>query len=88
MGDGERLAQTGVPRRVPCEYHQVTAFGVCHAGLCPGQSQGDFGTEDRRQARGAGCLGKADHSVHAVVVCDCQRDEAETRGLFDELVGV
>ena len=88
MGDGERLAQTGVPGRVPGQHHQVSTLGVGHAGLRPGQAQGDLGAEDRRQAGWTGCLGEADHSVHAVVVGDRQGGEAEVHRLFDQLLGV
>ena len=49
MGGRERLAQAGVAGRAPGQYHQVSSFGVGHADLRPGQAEGDFGPEDRRQ---------------------------------------
>ena len=88
MGHGERLAQTGVAGRVPRQHHQVGTFGVGHAGLGPGEAQGDLGAEDRRQAGCTGCLGETDHPVHAVVVGNRQGGEAEVDRLFDQFLGV
>ena len=88
MGHGKRLAQAGVAGRVPGQHHQVGALGVGHAGLRPGEAQGDLGPEDRWQAGRTGCLGEADHPVHAVVVGDRQGREAEVHRLFDQLLGV
>ena len=83
MGHRERLAQSAVAGRVPCQHHQVGALGIGHAGLGPGQAQGDLGAENRWEA-GRGCrLGEAHHAVHAVVVGYRQCSEAEARRLFD-----
>ncbi len=66
----------------------MSALRVGHPCLCPREAQGDFGPEDGGQADGGGGFGEPDGPVHAVVVGDGQRLEAQAHCLFHQLVGV
>ncbi len=47
----------------------------------------EFGAEHGRQAMGRGRLGEAHHPVHAVVIGDRERLQAQAHRLFGQLFG-
>ena len=86
----DHLAQPPVPLRVPGQHQQVPAFGVGHPGpggatAAGGRAQAELGAEDRADPGAAllpepgGRLRELRHAVHAVVVGDGQRGQAEAR---------
>ena len=103
LGDADGPAQPPVPIRIPGQHEQMPAPGVGSAGpLDPGtarfpggpfRADAQLGAEDRaeRDARLlgelGGRLGELGHPVHAVVIGDGQRFEAEPGRLGHQLGG-
>ncbi len=88
MRHREGPAQPGVAGGIPGQDQEVGALRVGHPVLRAGQTQGQLGAEHRRHPHRPGRLGEADHAVHAVVIGDGQRLQAQAGRLLDQLLGV
>ena len=95
LSRSDRPAQPGVPHRPPRQHHQMLPHRVGRPRPLPpgrpgagGGGQGELGAEDRAQAQCPGGLGEADDAVHAVVVGDGQRLQAEAGRLLGQLLRV
>ena len=88
LGGADRAAQPPVPVGVAREQEQVAALRIGHPVLRGGEPQRQLCAEDRADPELGGGLGEPDHPVHAVVVGECQRVQAQARRLLDQLLRV
>ncbi len=83
-GDGP--AQPPVPLRPGGQQQQVFAHRVGHTVLRAGQAEAQLGAEHRGHAQLPGRLGEPHRPVHAVVVGDGHRVQAESNSFLDQFL--
>ena len=66
----------------------MAALGIGHPVLRGGEPERQLRAEDGADPELGGGLGEPDHPVHAVVVGECERVQAQARRLLDQLLGV
>jgi hypothetical protein len=68
LREGDGSAQSRVAEGIACEDDEVVAGRVGYAVVDSLRADGEFRSEDRREADGTGGFGESHYAVHAVVV--------------------
>ena len=88
LSGADGAGQAAVTLGVTGEHQQMAALGVGSTGLALGQVETQLRPEHRADSGASGSLGQPNHSVHAVVIGDRQRLDAEPSRLGDQGVGI